>query len=414
MEELKTAIPTRRQLEFQEWEFGLFLHFGIRTFYEGHADWDGKPMSAAAFSPSALDCDQWAETAKRAGANYIVLTAKHHDGFALWNSRYTDFSVASSPWKAGKGDVLREFTDACRRHDLKIGLYYSPMDASGAKYADAKVYDDYFIAQISEILTGYGAIDMLWFDGCGSENHAYDWSRIMGEVRRMQPEILIFNMGDPDYRWIGNEAGLAPSPCWNTVSSVEFSIQTEAKESGWRGKPVWLPAECDCRMRDFNWFYSDADAHTIKSVEELLGIYYYSVGRGCNLLLNIGPDRRGLLPDADASRLLEFAAERDRRFAAPYTAAAKSPSRYVFTPAAPLLLNHVAAQEDLTDGERIREFTVKIQPEHGREAITVYTGRSIGHRAVCRFPEVRAHRAWLEITRSDGESKMRSVAFYAA
>lgn len=414
MEELKTAIPTRRQLEFQEWEFGLFLHFGIRTFYEGHADWDGKLMSAAEFLPTALDCDQWAKTAQRAGANYIVLTAKHHDGFALWNSRYTDFSIAASPWKEGKGDVLREFTDSCRRHNLKIGLYYSPMDASGAKYADAKAYDDYFIAQVSEILTGYGAIDMLWFDGCGSEKHTYDWPRIMGEVRRMQPEILIFNMGDPDYRWVGNEAGLAPSPCWNTVASVEFSIQTEAKEAVGAGEPLWLPAECDCRMRDFNWFYSDSDADTIKSVDELMGIYYYSVGRGCNLLLNIGPDRRGLLPDADANRLLEFAAERDYRFAAPCPATAESSSRYVFMPDAPLLLNHVAAQEDLAGGERVREFTVKIQPEHGREAITVYAGRSIGHRAVCRFPEVRAYRAWLEITRSDGEPKMRCVAFYAA
>ena len=287
---MKTAIPTARRLEYQDWEFGMFMHFGIRTFYEGHRDWDGKPMSAEKFNPSNLDCNQWVETAKKAGMRYMVLTAKHHDGFANWPSKYTDFSVARAQWRGGKGDVIREFTDACRRGGMKCGLYYSPADWSCPVYKEEKAYDDYFINQVGEILTGYGDLDILWFDGCGSEGHTYDWKRIMGEVRRMQPRILIFNMGDPDFRWVGNESGLAPIPCWNTVVDSPH-VEAPLVE---KGTPLWLPAECDCMMRFSNWFYEDADKDRVKGLDELMGLYYYSVGRGCNLMINIGPDRSGL------------------------------------------------------------------------------------------------------------------------
>lgn len=412
---MTTALPTLRQLEFQDWEFGVFLHFGIRTFYEGHRDWDGQPMEPGRFTPADLDCDQWVRTAREAGARYMVLTAKHHDGFANWPSRHTDFSVASSPWQQGKGDVVREFTDACRRHDMKVGLYYSPADASAPTYPDPKAYDDYFIHQISEILTGYGQIDILWFDGCGSEGHTYDWPRIMAEVRRMQPEILIFNMGDPDFRWVGNEAGVAPLPCWNTVEAVPFSVQTDEVEPV--GAPLWLPAECDCRMRDRNWFYSDADAATVKSVEELMGLYYLSVGRGCNLLLNIGPDRRGRLPDADAQRLLEFGAEIRRRFGSPLATLAdcraEEETRWVWEPG-DARIDHVVAGEDLTDGERLRRFSVQAAPWAGGKPITLYEGQSIGHKAICRFPLLRVRKVWLEVTEADGPARLRSLEWHDA
>ena len=202
--------PSARQLEFQQWERGIFLHFGLRTFYEGYKDFDTRGMDPAKFNPTALDCDQWVTTAKQAGFNYMVMTAKHHDGFAVWPSKTTEFSVAASAWKDGQGDVVREFIEACRRHDVHPGLYYSPFDAACPVFGDEKAYDDFFITQISEILEPYGPIDVLWFDGCGSEGHTYDWPRIVGEIRRMQPGVLIFNMGDPDIRWIGNEHGYAP------------------------------------------------------------------------------------------------------------------------------------------------------------------------------------------------------------
>jgi alpha-L-fucosidase len=402
-------------LEYQDWEFGIFLHFGIRTFYEGHRDWDGKPMSPAGFMPSALDCDQWVRTAREAGARYMVLTAKHHDGFANWPSKYTDFLVASSPWKGGKGDVIREFTDACHRHDMKVGLYYSPADASCPVYQDPKAYDDYFINQISEILVGYGDVDILWFDGCGSEGHTYDWARIIAEVRRMQPGIRIFSMGDPDFRWVGNEAGVAPLPCWNVVDAAPFSIRIDEQEKVAGGQQKWLPAECDCRMRAANWFYSDQDEHTVKSLEELMGLYYYSVGRGCNLLLNIGPDRRGLLPDADTARLLEFGAEVRRRFSEPLAsldAFQREGNTWSYTPAEPVLLDHAVIQEAIAGGEHVRRFALQVAPYPHGGLITLHEGQNIGHKAICRFPTVRAKKVVLQVAEAEGDVSLRAFDLF--
>ncbi len=176
--------PTKGQLAFLDWEFGLFFHFGIRTFHAGHSDWDGVYMDPAAFASQSLDCRQWAETAKRAGARYAIMTAKHHDGFALWNTSTTDYGVRNTPWRGGRGDAVRDFTDACREQGLKTGLYYSPAEF-GSREKSAKDYDDYFIAQITELLTRYGKIDYLWFDGCGADGHDFDKKRITDTIRRL-------------------------------------------------------------------------------------------------------------------------------------------------------------------------------------------------------------------------------------
>ncbi len=420
-------VPSKRQLEFQDWELGVFIHFGIRTFHEGHKDWDGKPMSTGNFNPAELDCRQWAKSAAEAGARYMVMTAKHHDGFANWPSECTGFSVASSPWKDGKGDVVREFTDACREFGLNVGLYYSPADAACPAYKDERAYDDYFIRQSSELLDGrYGSIDMLWFDGCGSENHSYDWSRIICEIRKMQPGILIFNMGDPDYRWIGNEAGIAPTPNFNVVEDVAFSVMTEKKEALCSGEK-WLPAECDFMIRDVNWFWSEKDEHTVKSPEELLGIYYYSVGRGCNMLVNIGPDRRGLLPEKDVANLKAMGDELKRRFGKPlaqlkdFTRAEEG--KWVLEPAGyshlanevsgTITLDHMVLQEDLSNGESIRRFRISIVPYlSAPNPITVFEGYNIGHKAICQFPVVRARKIILEATEYDQTPEMRSISAF--
>lgn len=407
---LPTAIPTPRQLEYQSWELGLFLHFGIRTFYEGYRDMDPRPMDPAAFNPTSLSCDQWVWTAKQAGFRYAVFTAKHHDGFANWPSRYTKFSVAGSPWKDGKGDVVREFTDACRRHGLAVGLYYSPYDHDHPAYADPRAYDDYFIAQVSEILTDYGRIDMLWFDGCGSENHTYDWPRIVGHIRKLQPDLLIFSMADPDYRWVGNEAGVAPLPCWNTVESVPLSINTDRQER--IPEPRWLPAECDARMRLSRWFYDDAEAHTVKSLDELMGMYDYSVGRGCNLLLNIGPDRRGLLPENEANRLIEFGQAIRKRFASPFATladATRERDAYRFTLPWPTLLDQVVLQEDLTRGEHIRRFRIQSHYPYGQGAVTLWEGYNVGHKAICRIPPLRVREVSIEVTEATGDYALTRI-----
>jgi len=391
MQGVKPIRPSRKQLAFLDWEFGVFLTFGIRTFYEGHVDWDGKEMPLLAFDPRDLDCNQWLETISKAGARYAVLVVKHHDGFANWPSAFTSYSVANTPWKDGKGDVVREFTDACRRYGVKVGLYYSPAEWN-LEARDASDFDRYFIDQITELLTGYGRIDYLWFDGCGSENHRYDTNRIMRTIRQLQPEILIFHLWDPDTRWVGNEAGLAPWPCWNEM---------ETKSDGMQMDGAFLPAECDCRMRQESWFSSEPDEDTVKSLDDLMGIYYYSVGRGANLLLNIGPDRSGRLPVKDAARLLEFGSELQRRFAYPIATLADFTTegpRCICRFEEPTRINHLVVRERLSDGERIRAFQILVQPYPFGEPILVFEGKNIGHKAICQFPVVTTREIMLEIS----------------
>ena len=398
---LPTAVGSARQLEYQDWEMGIFFHFGIRTFYEGHRDWDGKPMPLDGFRPAGLNCDDWIVSAKRAGMAYAVLVCKHHDGFANWPSAHSEFSVGQTPWKDGKGDVVGEFTGACRRHGIKIGLYYSPAEWGNPTFEDEREYDEHFVNQISELLTGYGDIDILWFDGCGSEGHTYDWPRIVREIRRLQPDILIFNMGDPDFRWVGNEAGVAGLPNWNTVMDSD--------------RPAWLPAECDCMMRWHNWFFEEADVDTVKPVEELMGLYYLSVGRGANLLINIGPDRRGLLPDADRQALIGFGEEIRRRFGDPFARLADgvlTDSGWEYQSEEPFYLDHVVLQEDLAEGETVRRFAIHMSTGISGQPITLHEGRNIGHKAICRVPLVACRRVVVEITEGEGAAKLREVALY--
>ena len=394
------------QLEFLDWEFGLFFHFGIRTFHEGHTDWDGKPMPAEGFQPSALDCEDWVKAARDAGAAYCVFTCKHHDGFANWPSAFTEYSVKNAPWKNGRGDVVREFTDACRKYGLKIGLYYSPAQFGSVKM-NAKEYDDYFIAQITELLTNYGRIDYLWFDGCGSEGHNYDTVRIVREIRALQPQILLFNMWDPDTRWIGNESGVADSPNPLVVDAVNFSVQTDKKDRLKTAK--FLPAECDCRIREASWFFTDSDADTVKSLDELMGLYYYSVGRGANLLLNVSPDRRGLLPERDKAALLRFGEEIQKLFADPIPCKTKQNGAVLTLSFDVQPVNHIILAEEITGKDEIMSFTIKAFPHSYGAPITVFRGTTVGHKAICPFPTIRTGRIEIGF---DRKKNVDALAFY--
>ncbi len=408
--------PTKKQMEFLSWELGVFFHFGIRTFYEGHKDWDMQPMSLEGFIPQSLSCEQWIKTIHEAGAKYAVFVAKHHDGFANWPSKYTQYSVANTPWKDGKGDVVAEFVSACRQYDIKVGIYYSPaeFDMKDAKKTD-KQYDDYFINQIAELLTGYGKIDYLWFDGCGSEGHVYDTVRIIGKIRQMQPELLIFNMWDPDTRWIGNEDGFAPLPNFNIVDSVDFSVLSNERDI--MQEKLYLPGECDCRLRWKNWFYSGHDANTIKTLDQLMGLYYLSVGRGANLLINIGPDRRGLLPAEDAQRILEFGSEIKRRFSNPVAVgkfAKKSIDHKYFLALDDFtLINHLILKEDISFGDGVLKYRILIKTSGTRKYVTVFEGANIGHKAICQFPAVHTNEVVVEILEAENDYGITEIkAFY--
>lgn len=417
----------KKKLEFLDWEFGVFFHFGIRSFFPGHKDWDGKEMPMEAFNPTELNCESWLETAKAGGATYAILTCKHHDGFALWPTKYSEYSVAGSRWKDGRGDVVREFVDACRKVGLKVGLYYSP--AQWGKYAisfkNAKEYDEYFINQIRELLTGYGKIDYLWFDGCGSEGHEYDKPRIVKAINEYQPDILTFC--DPEWspgvRWIGNEDGYASLNNPLVVSSTDFSeLSTEEQKLS---SAMFLPAECDCKIRN-TWFYDDNE-ETLKSVDELFGMYEMSVGHGSNFLLNIGPDNRGLLPEADAERLLALGKRIRASYGQPldFSAPVKEGDTYIIThkemdepswemPTENHLSNTIVISEDLTNGQKISSFSVYAYlPHYKKKKIQVFEGKTVGHKVFCKFSPIRATKYEVVVNASDGEHRITDIkAFY--
>ena len=416
----------QKQLGFLDWEFGVFFHFGIRSFYPGHKDWDGIEMPAEGFMPTALDCDQWITAAKAAGASYAILTCKHHDGFALWPSAYSKYGVAQSPWREGKGDVVREFADACRRHSLKVGLYYSPAQwgSHAIPFSNAREYDNYFIGQLGELLTNYGKIDYLWFDGCGSEGHEFDRARIVAEIYRMQPDILTFC--DPEWtpgvRWVGNEDGYASLNNPLVVSKTDFSeLATEEQKLT---ESMFLPAECDCKIRN-TWFY-DLNEETLKSTDELFGMYEMSVGRGSNFLLNIGPDHRGLLPEADVKRLLELGARIKAAFESPlpYNTPVREGNVYTMEhselgdldwkmPREARLSNCLVLKEDLTNGQHIKAFRIYgYLPNYKKKKILLFEGRTVGHKVICRFGALRCSKYEVEITESSGDFALTEIKVF--
>jgi len=415
--------PSQKQLEFLDWEFGAFFHFGIRSFYPGHKDWDDKPMDVSAFNPDHLDCDDWIRTIHEAGAKYAILVCKHHDGFANWPTKYSGYSVANTPWKGGKGDVVREFVDACRKYDVKVGLYYSPAQWGGQTvFENGSEYDDYFINQISELLGNYGKVDYLWFDGCGSEGHEFDQPRIIAAIRSLQPEILIFNMWDPDTAWVGNEDGFAPLFNSNWRDCVDFSMMTTEKEQ--MTDTLYLPAECDCKMRSA-WFDCEPNEHTVKTLDELIGMYEMSVGRGANFLLNIGPDCHGQMPEPDKKRILELGEEIRRRYGAPvadFGAIEAEDGKWSIrtdkfqteaeTTSLPLV-NRVAIMEDLTTGGEIRAFRIYAHlPGYQVKRICVYKGDTVGHKAICAFPAIRTAKLTVEIEAGEGECRLMDMKAY--
>ena len=305
-------LPTADQLVWQRDERALFLHFGVNTFTD--REWGDGTEDPAVFNPTALDARQWTRTARAAGFRALVLTAKHHDGFCLWPTRTTRHSVAASPWRGGHGDVVREFVDACRADGLRAGLYLSPWDRHEPVYGDSPRYNDFYADQLTELLTRYGRIDEVWFDGANGEGpngrkQTYDWPRVWALVRQLQPHAIRFSDAGPDVRWIGNEQGLAGDPNWSTVDPAVVPVPglsgravTAMLLHGDPNGTVWRPGETDVSIRP-GWFHHDAETARVRTVDNLVNLYFTSVGRNSKLLLNVPPNRAGLIDDIDAARL---------------------------------------------------------------------------------------------------------------
>ncbi|MEK7270964.1 MAG: alpha-L-fucosidase, partial [Planctomycetota bacterium] len=332
-------LPSARQLAWQELEFTGFLHFGMNTFTD--KEWGDGKEDPQQFNPTELDARQWVRAGQDAGMKLMILTAKHHDGFCLWPSRFTEHGVRNSPWKGGKGDVVREFADACHSAGMKMGLYLSPWDRHETKYGDSPAYNEHFKNQLRELLTNYGEVSEVWFDGACAEGpngrkQEYDWAGFHAVIRECQPDAAIAICG-PDARWVGNESGFARDTEWSVVG-VDFEgtprdyneafyipyLYEDPKSQGQKSpgsqealarskRLVWWPAETDVSIRP-GWFYHASEDLKVKSVETLVDIYYKSIGRNTVLLLNVPPDRRGLIHEVDSARLREFRAAIDRTF----------------------------------------------------------------------------------------------------
>lgn len=312
--------PTKQQLAWHETEFYLFAHFGPNTFTD--KEWGEGTEPEDLFNPANLDCRQWCCIAKAAGAKGIIITAKHHDGFCLWPSKFSKHTVRESNWKDGKGDVLKELSKACKEAGLKFGFYISPWDRNHPDYGTEK-YNDVFVNMIKEIFQNYGPIWELWWDGANGEGpngkkQIYDWRRFENTVRQLSPKTVVFSDIGPDIRWCGNENGIAGKTNWGYLDTTGFkrglgAPPTDTLNQGNVHGKNWIPAECDVSIRP-GWFYhADQDAK-VKSPEQLFDLYLRSVGRGANLLLNVPPDRRGLITDADSAALIGFKKLRDESF----------------------------------------------------------------------------------------------------
>ena len=402
------AKPSPQQLAWQELELGMFCHFGINTFCD--QEWGEGTDSPELFNPTQFDARQWARTAKRAGFKYLVLTAKHHDGFCLWPTKTTDYSVKSSPWKNGQGDVVREAANACREEGLKFGLYLSPWDRHEPCYPDKEAYDDFYAEQLTELLTGYGPLVEVWFDGAGSQGREYDWPRIIGLVDKYQPEAMVFNMGRPTIRWVGNEDGVAPYPCWNTATTARESMFTSDMLTWMEGTPSWVPAECDVPIRKRHWFWHPDDEASLRSLEDVLDIYYRSVGHGATLLLNVSPDNRGLLPDVDAARVIEFGDEIRRRFGQSIGRTYGEGTEILLHLDSAGSVNHVILMEDIAQGERVREYVLEAYIQGHWEVVV--KGSAIGHKKIDRFGTIETDALRFRVLASVEKPIIRSFAAY--
>ena len=330
-------IPSARQLRWHEMEFYGFLHFTINTFTD--KEWGYGDESPSMFNPTDFDADQIVRTAAAAGMKGLILTCKHHDGFCLWPSKYTEHSVKNSPWRNGRGDVVKEIADACRKYRLKFGIYLSPWDRNHKDYGKPE-YLTYYRNQLRELLTSYGPVFEIFLDGAnGGDGYYggaretrridratyYDWSTTWDLVRRLQPDACLFSDAGPDVRWVGNERGIAADPSWSTLNRDDFApgIADEARlNRGDRPGSHWVPAECDVSIRP-GWFYHASEDARVKSGATLVDLYYSSVGRGGSFLLNLAPDRRGQIPDMDVNSLREFRRILDATFRDDYATSSR-------------------------------------------------------------------------------------------
>ena len=408
------AIPTPEQAAWHDLELGMFIHFGLETYQD--TETDDFSTKLRDFNPSKLDTDQWVRVAESMNAKYIILVAKHIGGFCLWQTDSTDYSVKQTPWRGGKGDVMADLAESCRKRGMLLGVYVYPGDlyhgspaSSGGKTQDPakqEAYKKVYRQQMTEVLSRYGSMMEVWFDGSVRK----DILDLTDLLDKYAPKAMKFQSPWATIRWVGNEEGLTPYPSWSTVSrAAGKSGVSESADSDPAGD-AWLPIEADARLRD-GWFYSSTSEKTIKSVDHLMDMYYRTVGHGAVLLLDLTPDKTGLIPEADAKRAAEFGAEITRRFGV-WTARTNGPgSQLELMLGKPTVIDHVISMEDIRSGERVREYVVEGKTSGVWKPLA--TGTMIGHKKIDRFKPVEVSEVRLRVTKHAAPPIIRELAAYA-
>lgn len=451
-------VPTERQLAWHEMEQYAFVHFTTNTFTD--KEWGYGDESESVFNPTAMDVSQWTKTIKAAGLKGVVLTCKHHDGFCLWPSKYTEHSVKNSPYKNGKGDVVKELEEACRRDSLQFGIYLSPWDRNRADYGSAS-YIEYYRNQLKELFEAHSPVFEMWFDGANGGDgfyggareqrkidgkSYYDWPTTLKMIRDMEPNVIFFSDAGPDIRWCGNESGHVNETNWNTINADTLyagksGIQ-DLLNTGEENGRQWIPAEVDVSIRP-GWFYHAKEDSMVKTPEQLFDIYLSSVGRGANLILNIPPDRRGLINEKDVASLLGWRKLIEERFGVnlalnkPARASAFRGNNALYSPEKATdsdkdtywatndeeltgnleidlgeskLISYVMIQEYIKLGQRVKDFSIEV--EQNNKWMPVAHGTTIGHKRILRITPVTAQKVRLVINDSKACPVISNLAIF--
>ncbi|XP_048324225.2 alpha-L-fucosidase 1 isoform X1 [Ziziphus jujuba] len=440
-------IPSAFQLRWQLDDMAIFLHFGTNTFTD--SEWGSGRADPSVFNPTQLDAAQWVRVAKDSGFKRLVLTAKHHDGFCLWPTEYTDYSVRSSPWRNGSGDIVGELAQAARDAGIGLGIYLSPWDRHEPCYGETLDYNEFYIGQMTELLTKYGDIREVFLDGAKGENEKdmeYFFDSWFSLIHQLQPGAVIFTDAGPDVRWIGDEAGIAGSTCWSLFNRSYVTIGGYDTEYLIRGDPVghdWVPAECDVSIRP-GWFWHPSEVP--KSASTLLDIYYKSAGRNCQLLLNVPPNSSGLISAEDIQVLKEFNELKKSIFSlnlaanalltASSTRGRLQDSRFdpynvlkegIYTYWAPeenqyewvlylnltkvVSFNVLRVQEPIHMGQRVMEFHLEILNAND-EWKKVINGTTVGYQRLLRFPTVKSQHLRFVIDESRADPLISNLGIY--
>lgn len=454
---LTAVVPSSRQMAWQQMEFWCFVHFTVNTYLG--KEWGDGTEPESIFNPTEFDAQQWVDAAKGAGMKGLLLTCKHHDGFCLWPSRYTEHTVANSPFRDGKGDLVKEVAEACHKGGIRFGIYLSPWDQNNEAYGKGKAYDDYFVGQLEELLTNYGEIASVWFDGaCGEgpdgKKQFYDWERYYEVIRRLRPEACIHVCG-PDVRWYGNESGDTRQSEWSVVPERTGEIEKIASKSQqsddteFRTRTIntwdqdlgsrtileaeqnltWYPAEVNVSIRP-GWFYHEEEDEQLLSLEDLLRIYYNAVGGNAVFLLNIPPTKTGLFHENDVKRLKEMGDSLRKTFSHNLLESAslcsdshekgheiesvrKDEYAHFFktedgvrtaeiTIVFPELTNvsYVVLKENILLSQRIESFEITARDKECGEEKMLYRGTIVGYKKIARFPEMKVKKLRIRITDS--------------